>query len=264
VIRVGDTYRAWFAFVASKVGKAGLTVTVDVVDESGNVSAGHSASAGAVDGMYYYDFTVDAAGVWTYVGKTTDATVDAQHVFGAVIVEAALTAARAANLDNLDAAISDVPTASQIAQAVWDVLTSALTTAGSVGAYLLSKLGILTSGTTPTVRSPVASSLAVETFSGDDYYDADGRALVWSSLDCADLTDPSDATISLVISEAASDGSDLTFTPTVTDTDEVTLELSSDDTSTIAASAHDYYIVATRASGHEETLVYASWTSRAR
>ena len=43
-----------------------------------------------------------------------------------------------------------------IAAAVWDRLTSALTTAGSVGALVLAKLGLITSGTV-SVSSPVAS-----------------------------------------------------------------------------------------------------------
>ena len=48
---------------------------------------------------------------------------------------------------------------SAIAAAVWNALTSGLTAVGSVGAYLLAKLGLITSGTTMNVVSTVTSGV---------------------------------------------------------------------------------------------------------
>ena len=53
----------------------------------------------------------------------------------------------AAKLDHLDANVSDTAAAAELAaipQAVWDVLTTALATPGSIGAYVMTKLGLIT------------------------------------------------------------------------------------------------------------------------
>lgn len=87
-VRANAPIRVRAFFVESKVGKSGLTVTLDYTDESGNATTGLSATAGAIDGEYYYILTPDAPGMWLYVFKTATATVDQQHLPGALIVGA--------------------------------------------------------------------------------------------------------------------------------------------------------------------------------
>lgn len=69
-------------FVASKVGKAGLTVTVDVKRQGTTVVTGASATD---HGGGFYSYTLPAAyvileGHYLAIFKTTDATVDQQHI----------------------------------------------------------------------------------------------------------------------------------------------------------------------------------------
>ena len=66
---------------------------------------------------------------------------------------------------------------SELAAAVWDRLTTGLTTVGSVGAYLLSKLGLLVSGSV-ALSSPLAEDgTTIRLYEGDDYQVADGRQI---------------------------------------------------------------------------------------
>lgn len=138
--RVGDTVRLRAFFVESKVGKAGLTVTLDYVDPSGNVTAGESASAGGVNGVYYYNLAIDEAGEWVYVFKTATTSVDQQHLAGAFIADAANT------------------TAAGISAAVVASLTGGVTVVAPVN----------------------AAGTAITVVKGDAYLFADGRHLAWT------------------------------------------------------------------------------------
>ena len=84
--KVGETHRIRCFFVESKVGKSGLTVTMDYTDPNGTAVTGLSASAGAVDGEYYYLLKFTSAGMWFYVFKTATATVDQQQLPGMIEV----------------------------------------------------------------------------------------------------------------------------------------------------------------------------------
>jgi hypothetical protein len=133
--KVGEAIRLRAFYVESKVGKSGLTVTVDYTDESGNATTGQSASAGAIAGEYYYTLTPDAAGMWCAGFKTATTTVDAQHRGAVIAVEADYTAARAASLDAAitsrlaSAGYTTPPTASDM----WAVSTRTLSSAGTDG-----------------------------------------------------------------------------------------------------------------------------------
>lgn len=77
-------------FVASKVGKAGITVTVDVFKKPiGGVKSQVITDAAATevgDGVYTYEFAavnVDVIGSYWAVFKTSDVTVDAQQIASA-------------------------------------------------------------------------------------------------------------------------------------------------------------------------------------
>jgi hypothetical protein len=104
---------AFFAFfTASKLGKTGLTVTVDVRDPSGTlvVTGGTATEHGG--GLYRYSLaggSNNANGGWTAVFKTADATVDQQHV-PALWVVAPVWTQKADKLPNTTAgAVGGVP-----------------------------------------------------------------------------------------------------------------------------------------------------------
>jgi hypothetical protein len=113
-------------FTASKQGKTGLTVTIDVYNPSGTqiVTGGSATALGG--GLYSYTLSTDnsSEGEYAAIFKTTDATVDSQHI-------PSLWVLGRAGVENLDAATSTrlasasytapstPPTASAIASAVW-------------------------------------------------------------------------------------------------------------------------------------------------
>jgi hypothetical protein len=88
-------------FTASKTGKTGLTVTVDIYNPSGTqiVTAGSATALGG--GLYSYTLTSNnsSEGEYAAIFKTTDATVDAQHI-------PSLWVLGRAGVENLDATTS--------------------------------------------------------------------------------------------------------------------------------------------------------------
>jgi hypothetical protein len=88
-------------FTASKQGKTGLTVTIDIYDPSGTqIVTGDSATA-IGGGLYAYTLSTNnsAEGEYAAIFKTTDSTVDAQHI-------PSLWVLGRAGVENLDAAVS--------------------------------------------------------------------------------------------------------------------------------------------------------------
>ena len=88
-------------FTASKTGKTGLTVTVDLYDPSGTqiVTGGSATALGG--GLYSYTLSTNnsAEGEYAAIFKTTDATVDSQHI-------PSLWVLGRAGVENLDAVVS--------------------------------------------------------------------------------------------------------------------------------------------------------------
>jgi hypothetical protein len=88
-------------YTASKTGKTGLTVTVDIYDPSGSqiVTGGSATAIGG--GLYSYTLASNnsAEGEYAAIFKTTDSTVDAQHI-------PSLWVLGRAGVENLDAAVS--------------------------------------------------------------------------------------------------------------------------------------------------------------
>jgi len=165
------------------------------------------------------------------------------------------TIASVASVDSVEAI--GVTGLAAIAASVWDRLTSALTTVGSVGALVAAKLGLITSGTI-SVSSPVASGQNVTTIQGDDYDAADGRAIEWTVASTATLTG---GTVAVVI-----EGVD-TYTGSVVDETTIRLELTAAQTAAIPVGPHRYQVIVTQsvANGSDViTLVEGTWTSKAR
>lgn len=88
-------------YVESKLGKTGLTVTVDVYRNGTEIVTAASASE-IGDGLYSYSLasgSVNAEGLYAAIFKTATDTVDQQHVPSLWVVGAG-------GIENLDAAVS--------------------------------------------------------------------------------------------------------------------------------------------------------------
>jgi hypothetical protein len=100
--QIGNAVKFLAFFTASKVGKTGLTVTCDVWSPAGSqIVTGGSASA-VGGGAYSYTLasgSVTTEGEYLAIFKTTDTTVDLQHV-------PALWVVGRGGIEDLDAAIS--------------------------------------------------------------------------------------------------------------------------------------------------------------
>ena len=185
-----------------------------------------------------------------------------------------------------------------IAAAVWDALTSGLTTVGSIGAHILNyldaKVSTVGGGTTEgiaeavwdyltnamttagsvgkllvaklglitpanvTVSSPVASNQHVTTIQGDDYDAADGRAIEWTVASTATLTG---GTVAVII-----EGVD-TYVGSVVDETTIRLELTAAQTAAIPVGPRRYQVIVTQSVALGEdvlTLVQGTWTSARR
>jgi len=104
-------------FTASKTGKTGLTVTIDIYDPSGSqiVTGGSATAIGG--GLYSYVLSTNnsAEGEYAAIFKTSDTTVDSQHI-------PSLWVLGRAGVENLDAATSTrLPSSSYTAPANSDI-----------------------------------------------------------------------------------------------------------------------------------------------
>jgi hypothetical protein len=154
------------SFTASKVGKTGLTVTVDVhrvTRSSGASSEVVTAAAMAEigDGMYSYRLASADLTLYDYVAiaKTADTSVDQQHLAalwtnyatGAAVAGDAMTlandavsaAAIATGAIDADALSTDAVT--EISAGNWSYQSSMMTVAGSIGKWIIDHLDALIS-----------------------------------------------------------------------------------------------------------------------
>lgn len=151
----------FFAFyVASQVGKTGLTVTIDVYNPAGSlvVTAGSASEVGG--GLYKYVLasgSVTAEGEYPAIFKTADTTVDAKHI-------PALWTIGRAGIEDLDATIS-----------------SRLATAGYTApdnASLTTLIGRLTAGRATLLDNLALLDAAITTRLADaDYADPDNAGV---------------------------------------------------------------------------------------
>lgn len=148
---------------------------------------------------------------------------------------------------------------------VWDYLTSAITTAGSIGKYLLEKLALIVSGSV-TVSSPVnADGTCMEIVQGDDYYASEDRAIDWTSSDWPNLDSLGVSVVWSAINEQDStDTATVAMTIVSAGVDEQTvrLELPASTTNDLAigTARYKYDVEATLANGHKVTLVIGYMT----
>jgi hypothetical protein len=240
-------------YTASQTGKTGLTVTIDVYNPAGSLVVTGGSATALGGGLYYYSLSsgsTASAGNYLAIFKTTDTTVDQKHipalwVIGETWVQNVDTTVSSRNsgaVDILQSAADKVWSTTARAltdkagfslsaagvQAVWDALTSALTTAGSVGKRIAdfldaaissrlaassysdpltslvpgsyaggtagAALGRIGSGQVTTV-SVVAQNGDISVIKADDYYATDARSYdfidvsaAWPVLTAATIT----------------------------------------------------------------------------
>ena len=83
-MRPGEVFRIWGHYIASKVNKTGLTVTVSLYDPGGTLRLNAVSASEVGLGLYRYDYTIPRSGTisgkWAGVVHTADATVDQQDI----------------------------------------------------------------------------------------------------------------------------------------------------------------------------------------
>ena len=222
------------ASVASVTGAVG-SVTGNV---GGNVAGSVASVSGAVGSV------TGAVTVATNNDKTGYALTSAYDAAKTSASSADYTAARAAKLDNLDAA---------------DPLTNTVPgtyASGTAGAAL----GRIGSGQV-TTTSPVAVSGDVTIVRGDDYNSADGRALDWTDVSAAwpDLTGASVLVTVQTTGSAQWTKAGSVVTPTGA-SKKVRVEPTAADTATFAGGAsYPFDVQATLSSGRKVTLLRGTW-----
>ncbi len=179
----------------------------------------------------------------------------------------------ATELARIDMKISDVPTAGEVADGVWDEALAGHVTAGSAGALLGSSTdplsntvpGTYVSGTagyvlgslTPsavTIVSPVASSCNITLMDGDDYLAADGRSLDFIFAGQPSLTG---ATIALRVQVG---GTVVTLAGSVLSSVACRVEVTSTQVASIGVGIWTYDLSAVLGNGHTVTLASAALT----
>lgn len=159
-------------YTESKVGKTGLTVTVDIWEGTSEIVTGGTVLE-LGDGLYYYTLasgSVDANALYVAVFKTATTTVDQQHIPALWVVGRTWTT-------RIDAAISS--RSSHSAADVWSVATRTLTSFGALVTDITAAL--------LAVKAQVIAALTP--VSGDNYVSrmrGDRWSVSWEGL--GDLT----------------------------------------------------------------------------
>lgn len=202
--------------------------------------------------------------------STRNATTPLDSTATQAAAAAALTAYDTAT--GADVAGISVPTAAAIADAVWDETSADHTTVGSTGAALTAAGGAgdpwsVSTGTayasdtfgghvksiTPgavTIVSPVATDgTSITLIRGDDYLNADNRALTFSGDSWPTLTG---GAVALIVNV---NGTPTSYTGTITGDGECYIELTDTQTSAITPGAYSYDLQATLSNGSIVTVV---------
>jgi len=220
-------------------------------------------TAEAVENAVWDAARVGHTGDGTY-GKTSEwaGSIDSQQIRDAMKLAPSAGDPAAGSVDVLiaeraipgDAMALTTGERTNIAAAVWNALTSAMTTVGSIGKLLAEKVALIVSGSSITVSSPVLSNGSVETIQGDDYLYEDGRALEWTVSSTAILTG---GVATVVIKGVAS------FTAVIVSETLVRLELTKTQSAAINAGYHGYSLFVTQTDGDKITLARGTWHSSA-
>ena len=163
--------------VPLSTSQTGLTLAAQLIDTAGT-NVGSSVSTGFYEigqGLYQ----------WYYASYP-------DGFRGSVVFKSGSTVVASVPINPQEAEYTDVK-ASTLPALIWNVLTSGLTTVGSVGKLLVSKLGLIGTGRIDT-DGPVTAGGVVKLSIGADYLSAHGNALVWTDTEDV-LPDLTGATI---------------------------------------------------------------------
>ncbi len=231
------TVVAFDPFSASSLGLSNLNAPVGSIPTTPLLAASYTAP--------------DNAGITAIKAKTDNLPASPAATGAAMTLtaayDAAKTAATQASVDAIDISGLVPPDNAGIA-AIQATVSMYLDVAISSVLAAVSAI----SGSRVTVVSPITSSGDVTIQIGDDYYSADGRALVWTSASWPTLTGGSavlsvdGASTSVVLDNA---------------TKTATVELSTAFTGAIPAGTYHFEIVATLSNGHIVTLVSGNLTA---
>lgn len=213
--QVSNTVKFVAFFSYLRIGKTGLTVTVDVYNPAGTriVTDGSAVELGG--GLYYYSLSSGSTGTegeYIAVFKTATTAVDMQHV-------PSLWTIGRAGIENLNSPIGSLPSAPFIADTVWDEILAGHLGAGSAGerlqaagaagdplasqvpgTYAVNSAGwaigrMITQAIINTYIGKAVIGSKVEIVRGDAYMNVDGRALdfidynnIWPDLTGASIT----------------------------------------------------------------------------
>lgn len=131
------------ATMKTSVTTAATAATPVAASVTGNVGGNVVGSVGSVTGLTASNLDATVSSRSTYAGGDTS---------GTTTLLSRLSATRAGYLDNLSAgAVATAASITALPQAIWDVLTSALTTVGSIGKLLVDNVNA-------TISSRLASS----------------------------------------------------------------------------------------------------------
>ncbi len=256
------TYPICFLMVDSAdhiAGKTGLAPTVTIAKNGG--AFGSAAGAVTELGSGWYCLEANATDRNTLGGLAIHAAAtgaDPTDIYYSIVAYNPYSATDL-GLTNLNAPVGSIPTAPLLAVNYTAPDNSAIAAIkAKVDSYLDAAISAVLaavsaiSGSRVTVVSPISSSGDVTIQIGDDYYSADGRALVWTSASWPTLTGGS-AVLNV-------DGASTSVTlDNATKT--ATVELSSSFTGAIPAGVYHFEILATLANGHIVTLVSGNMTA---
>lgn len=225
------------------------------------VIAAASFAAGALDGVWstgtrtLTSFGTLVADIWSNATRTLSAfafNVTVGDVLAAALAkfftqDSGSTYAASVSGSVVKEIASNATTdPTSIAAAVWDRLTSALTTVGSIGKLIVDRLDVAVStraaaGVSVTVTSPVTQTGDVTIEQGDDYDPADGggHTLSWTITDGPDLTGGTVVFKTRRFTKACSVVGDV-----------VTLTLTAVETAALTPGQQRYEVEATLADGH--------------
>ena len=193
-------------------------------------------------GVYWFDLTQGETNAGAFVVIPVSATADVQLDPVMVLTQ--------------EIALTGLPAA------IWNVLTATLTTAGSIGKFIVDYLTAIAAKTTligtgnAVATVPITAAGDVTVIRGDSYLDADGRRLEWEGTTWAIAVA---STLAVIVQDVEN------FTATRISATEVGLELTSAQTTALPVILGvPYSLQEIKATGERITLAQGSWTTATR
>jgi len=262
IYQIGDDLPFQFAYIARKAGKTGLVVTVKRAYRNGVAIAALTGAAITElgDGLYEYVMAganVTAAGRYTVIATTADATVDQRDLYAICLVtpwvadvDAPISGAAIPG----DAMALTLAERQAVGSEVWE---------GTDGLAILTDLfSELNAIQTQTDRigtgdvfvvAPVRENGDVDMVIGDVYSAARNRAMTWTG-EAWDI--PASSAVVVVVQGVA------VFNATRLAANQVRLELTSAQSATLVPGPHTFHIREIPGDGQPITHLTGAWVAR--